>query len=109
MEDNGGIPYDKPKKEPVSVAWQAILCVILPFYWIYALYRIKRVGKGVLVYLGTLVGGIGVAYVFSSVEGSDMIVGISVIIALYGGGIVLLLFIVKWTMDWNEKLNEFNP
>ena len=38
-----------------------------------------------------------------------MIVGISVIIALYGGGIVLLLFIVKWTMDWNEKLNEFNP
>jgi len=82
------------KKEPVSVGLQIILS-ILPYVWLYALYRIERLRIG-LVLAAICTGiAIGIELLLPFPLGLTSSWIFYIIIPIY--------FVIKWSKQWNKK------
>lgn len=91
-----------PKKKRVSVGLQ-VVCIFIPFAWIWAFYRIEKLGKGVMI----MIGGYGVAIILGVIGSLED----GALIAIFGyigwfGYVVWLM--VKWSDQWNESISK-NP
>jgi ABC-type spermidine/putrescine transport system permease subunit II len=110
-----------PAKGPVSVLWQIIFVVFIPFLDLWAFYRIKKLKKYLLyVYVPQIViGGIIVGIILSmafeensleklenfseDLENNDLTLIISNILMGLGFTIFSIYLIVTWSERWNKK------
>ena len=100
---NGDIPYYKKDTKTVSEIQQVGLTLFIPFYWIYALYRINKLSLGTVVYVSSFVVFWGLIVGLNIFQSSFGWMGI---LFLYFPVIVLLYFIVRWTRKFNEQFPE---
>ena len=86
----------EPNKKSVSVRWQMLFAVI-PFVNFWAAYRIKKLRKFSYIWIGLFglnILGILVPYPFTTV----ITLGIEIQILIY--------FIRKWSIEWNNKMDS---
>ena len=82
-------------KKPVNVGWQIVFCIINPL-WIYGFYRIEKLRLGLAIMIPTIVVNSVINY---SVPYPWGLAIASAIIIL-----VPILFMRKWSIEWNKKL-----
>jgi len=111
------------EKKPVNVTWQMIM-VFIPLAWIWAFYRIRKFWwQGVALYalgfgIGFVIGGMaGVVeglYEITmygdllSEELSEGTENFATAISFLTASVVMVYFIRKWSIEWNEKLSSSN-
>ncbi len=87
----------EPNKKSVSVRWQMLFAVI-PFVYFWAAYRIKKLRKFLLIWIGlfglSLLIDFLVPFPFSTV--------ISLVIEIP----ILIYYIRKWSIEWNNKMES---
>ncbi|MBD0359380.1 MAG: hypothetical protein ICV56_01525 [Nitrososphaeraceae archaeon] len=87
----------EPNKKSVSVRWQMLFAVI-PFVNFWAAYRIKKLRKFLLIWIGlfglSLLISILVPFPFSTV--------ITLVIEIP----ILIYYIRKWSIEWNNKMES---
>ncbi|MBP0119252.1 MAG: SHOCT domain-containing protein [Nitrosarchaeum sp.] len=84
-------------QKPVSVEWQIVFCIV-PYFWIFAFYRIEKLTMGII--LGIASVGIGIAIqIWSPIPyGFVLAILLSTGVAIY--------FIIIWSRDWNAKISN---
>jgi len=86
------------KKKTVSPVWQ-IICVFIPGFDLWAVYRIKKLRYGLAVW--------GISYITTFAEIYEIIPVISI---PYGFTVLLTLvyayFVYRWSKDWNNKIKS---
>jgi len=86
-----------PKKKKVSIFWQ-IVCSFIPGFDLWAVYRIKKLWFGVIVW--AISYGTGFAELYGMIpEFGDPIIVSLILIIMYAG------FVFKWSRDWNKMLS----
>jgi len=111
-------------KKPVNVTWQIIM-VFIPFAWIWAFYRIRKFWwQGVALYavgfaIGFVIGGIAglVEGMYEIYMYGDLLTGelsegtenLATGISFLTASVVMVYFIRKWSIEWNEKIGTKNP
>jgi len=85
------------KKEPVSVSWQIVLS-ILPYVWIYALYRIEKLLMGLVLAIICTGAAIGIQLLLPFPWGLASSWVFYIIIPIY--------FVIKWSKQWNEQFAQ---
>jgi len=111
------------EKKPVNVTWQIIM-VFIPLAWIWAFYRIRKFWwQGVALYalgfaIGLLIGGmvgfleglyeISIYGDLLSEEISEGAENFATAISFITASLVMVYFIRKWSIEWNEKLSSSN-
>jgi hypothetical protein len=85
------------KQSTVNIKLQ-ILCGIIPFVWIWALYRIEKIRVGIPLFL---IGGFAVSIGFQIFVpfpyGTASAIIASIMLWIY--------FIRKWSIEWNRKIS----
>ena len=85
------------ERKPVSIVWQVVF-MFIPFVWIYAFYRIEKLGLGVVLVVVTLLTSIGVQMVLPFPYG---------LITAYAVSIgIPISFIIKWSEEWNTSISQ---
>jgi len=88
------------KNEPVSTSISWILFIPIWPIWVWALWRIQSLRRGIPVILGAF----GISIVFQMILPFPYGLGL----ALIGNGWLLVLFHRKWAKEWNAKFLSEN-
>lgn len=101
------------KQEPVSIKWQTLF-VFIPIVSLWALWRIQKLRKGLLIFIPTNLISSGVFNVFERISNSysngfesffPAIIGLIIL----GTGIgITVYFTLKWSKEWNKKFDYHN-
>jgi len=85
------------EKKTVSVDWQTAF-MFIPYVWIYAFYRIEKLGLGLVLFLFSI--GISTALQMVLPFPYGLTVALIITIAL------TIRFIRKWSREWNTNLSS---
>ena len=109
-----------PAKGPVSVLWQIIFVVFIPFLDLWAFYRIKKLKKYLLyvyvpqIIIGGIIAGLILSMAFEGngleklenfsedLENNDLALIISNILMGLGFTIFSIYLIATWSERWNK-------
>ena len=86
------------KRKPVSLVWQ-VVCSFLPGFDLWALYRIKKLRIGSIVYAIPYAGSL--LSIYAITPEIDLLIPIS-----FGVGLLFTIFVYLWSRDWNNKLKS---
>jgi len=95
--DNGKLVEKMPYIDKVSLRSQIIL-IMLPGVWVWPLYRIRKLKKGFLLFLGAEILSIVSLILLPFPYSYGPILGIIIPLIVY--------FIYKWSKQWNEELSQ---
>lgn len=85
------------EQKPVNVGWQIAFCII-PYLWIYAFYRIEKLGMGLVLVVVTLIASIGFQIVLPFPYGFASAVLLDIVLPIS--------FIVNWSREWNTRISS---
>ena len=100
----------------VSEFWQCGMVIIVPL-GLWAFYRIKKLRKGVIVYLITGLGiQLGIPLLVSTIvfgsTGQDVftniVYGLSALFSLIFGIAIAMWYMQKWSQEWNETASDID-
>ena len=83
------------QNKAVSVRWQMLFAVI-PFVYFWAAYRIKKLRKFLLIWIGL----IGLSFLIDFLVPFPFSTVISLVIEIP----ILIYYIRKWSIEWNNKI-----
>jgi len=95
----------------MQIVW-VLVGQIIPFVWIYPFNKIHKIGR--LIGWKLLIMGVSIIpvivvalsdYILSTSYMDGTIVMIPFFMVYLGIGLVDIVFIVKWSMEWNDKLH----
>ena len=96
----------------VNVNWQ-ILFIFIPILNLWVLWRIKKMKKGLLIFVPMNLGVLYllrllISLLYSSKENS-LILGIVTLVLLILDLCIMVYLVERWSKEWNEKIEfEFN-
>lgn len=93
------------KRESVSVVWQIVLSLLVPFYFIYALYRIQKLRLGLVIFAGGLFLTIAIIGLASSDAYESGFISWSIYIG-FGIQVSLVVLLTKWSINWNKTMKN---
>ena len=93
-----GIKSYSIKRKPVSLVWQ-VVCSLLPGFDLWALYRIKKLRIGSIVYVIPYAGSL--LSIYAIIPEIDLSIPIS-----FGVGLLFTIFVYLWSRNWNNKLKS---
>ncbi len=85
------------EKEPVSLFWQTVLC-ILPYIWIFAFLRIEKFMMGLVLLAVGFAVSIGINMVLPYPWGLFGSIIFTIVLPIY--------YVRKWSREWNYKIAE---
>lgn len=98
------------KQEPVSLRWQTLF-VFIPVVSLWALWRIQKLRKALLIFIPTNLISSGFSNMFermnnSHTDGFDSFYPDIIGLTILGIGIgITVYFTRKWSKEWNKKLD----
>lgn len=101
------------EKKKVNLPEQIVITLIglfIPLVWIYPFYKIQKVTRFFLIYLGVFGSLMGLMLLSTILpeEIGTILIGIGAF-GYIVGGFIAIPFIIKWSRVWNKSIDADNP